>query len=126
MTTQDEVRRTLNEIVDPCSVAAGAPAGLIDMGLVRDVRVEAGPGGARVTVTISVSEPSCLMGGPFAGQARDRLEALDGVAEISVHIDPAMDWTPASMTEEYRERLREVRSRRRLPIVELPTARAGR
>ena len=38
--TAEEVRALLNAIVDPCSLAAGAPAGIDEMGLVRDVEVE--------------------------------------------------------------------------------------
>lgn len=119
MTVEDEVRHCLNEIVDPCSAAAGAPAGLIDMGLIKDIHVDSTPNGACVAVTITVSEPSCLMGGPFAAEARSRLESLSGVTSVEIHIDPASDWTPANMTEEYRARLREVRSRRHPQFVQL-------
>jgi len=45
------IRAALNEIVDPCSVVAGAPAGLDEMGLVRRLCVQgvSGGGGRRGT-----------------------------------------------------------------------------
>lgn len=127
MTLEDEVRQCLNGIVDPCSSAAGAPAGLLDMGLVKRIDVESTPSGAHVAVTVTVTEPSCLMGGPFAEEARSRLSSLEGVSSVEVEIDPLIDWTPANMTAEYRARLHDVRSGRHPVPVQLqaPSLRAG-
>lgn len=113
MIRERDVLATLNEITDPCSAAIGARAGLIDMGLVRDVRIAAAKGGASVTVTIGATDPGCLMIYPFANEAQVRLEALPGVAEVHVTMDVSHDWVPADMTPEYRERLAALRARRR-------------
>jgi hypothetical protein len=45
MLDEARVRTTLNTIVDPCSRAAGAPAGIAEMGLVRQIEVHHSPGG---------------------------------------------------------------------------------
>jgi metal-sulfur cluster biosynthetic enzyme len=110
------VRAMLNEIVDPCSAAAGSPAGLVDMGLVRHVDVQHAPEGARVTVTIGLTEPACWMGFPFAKQATERLRALPGVSEVDVRLDPTADWSPSSMSPEYRQRLARDRLVRRRAV----------
>jgi len=34
-----DVRAVLNQIIDPCSRVAGAPVGLVDMGLIRRLTV---------------------------------------------------------------------------------------
>jgi metal-sulfur cluster biosynthetic enzyme len=107
-----EVRAALNEIVDPCSAAAGAPAGLDEMGLVREVEVRSEPTGARVRVTIGLTQPLCLMGIPFMNSARERLSGLPGVAEVEVSLASGIDWTPARLAPAYRERLERVRRSR--------------
>ena len=110
----DEARvwTTLNTIVDPCSRAAGAPAGIAEMGLVRQLEVHHSPGG--------VTEPGCLMGAAFVNDARLRLRALPGVAEVHVSMDHAFDWTPADMSPAYQARLEQLRQRRRAAVGLIP------
>lgn len=111
--TADQVRAVLNGIVDPCSAAAGAPAGLDDMGLVREVGVETGSAGTVVRVTLALTEPTCLMGIPFMATARERLKALPGVSHAEVSMAPGFEWTPSELSPSYAARLERVRERRR-------------
>jgi metal-sulfur cluster biosynthetic enzyme len=104
---------TLNTIVDPCSRAAGAPAGIAEMGLVRQLEVQQSPEGARIRVVIGVTEPGCLMGAAFVNDACTRLRALPGVAEVQVSMDQAFDWTPQDMSPAYQTRLEQLRQTRR-------------
>ena len=108
MTSEDAVRAALNEIIDPCSRAAGEPAGLVDMGLVRRVEVH----GARVEVTLALTEPTCLMGFPFVRSARDRLAELPGVEHVDVSLDPSFEWTSAELSPAYAARLARRRAAR--------------
>lgn len=103
------IRAALNEVVDPCSVVAGAPAGIDEMGLVRKLSVSHAPGGAAIEVWIGVTEPGCLMGASFAVRARERLEALEGVASVDVQLDHQADWEPADIDPAYAKRLAAVR-----------------
>jgi metal-sulfur cluster biosynthetic enzyme len=107
----DEARiwSTLNTIIDPCSRAAGAPVGIAEMGLVRQIEVQNSPGGASIRVVIGVTEPGCLMGAAFVNDARKLLRALPGVAEVQVSMDHAFDWTPADMSPAYQARLEQLR-----------------
>jgi metal-sulfur cluster biosynthetic enzyme len=120
MITEQEIRAVLNGIIDPCSRAAGCPAGLDEMGLVRAVHIGAGTTGAHIRVVIGVTEYGCLMGAPFAQEAYKRLESLPEVAAVIVELDQAFDWDRDDMRSDYRERLRTHRARRRLR--ELPIA----
>ena len=113
MVDEAAVRSALNGILDPCSVAAGVPAGLVDMGLVRSLEVRGGAEGATVRVEIGVTEPGCLMGFPFAREAEKLLGGLPGVAAVEVALDYAHDWEPADMSPEYRKRLEDRRTVRR-------------
>jgi metal-sulfur cluster biosynthetic enzyme len=108
--TAAEVRAVLNTIVDPCSVAAGAPAGIVDLGLIRRLDVTPGEHGARVHVVIGVTEWGCLMGAPFASEAYKRLEPLDGIEHVDVELDGAFDWDPDDMAPAYRRHLAERRA----------------
>jgi metal-sulfur cluster biosynthetic enzyme len=110
--TESQVRAALDEIVDPCSTAAGAPAGLEEMGLVREVEIRDGRGGARVRVTIGLTQPLCLMGIPFLKSARERVSAMPGVGKVEVSLASGIDWTPAQMALPYQERLARVRRAR--------------
>jgi metal-sulfur cluster biosynthetic enzyme len=112
MIAEQQVRAVLNEIVDPCSAAAGAPAGLVDMGLVRRIEVRPGRKGALIDVVLGLTEPTCLMGFPFLRSARERLSALSGVERVDVSLDPAFEWTPAELSPEYAERLKRRRALR--------------
>jgi metal-sulfur cluster biosynthetic enzyme len=111
--SEAEVRAALDGIVDPCSVVAGAPAGISEMGLVRSLELSNGVGGTNVRLRIGVTEPGCLMGASFIAQARARLSALEGVAEIEIEFDHANDWMPGDMDGAYRQRLEQTRSVRR-------------
>jgi metal-sulfur cluster biosynthetic enzyme len=114
--THEEVRATLDAVVDPCSVVAGAPAGLVQMGLVRALEISDDKAGATVRVRIGVTEPGCLMGASFAAQARAQLERLDGVARVEIELDHANDWMPRDIDPDYRRRLDAVRAARRAAL----------
>ncbi|MFZ3599334.1 metal-sulfur cluster assembly factor [Streptomyces sp. BH104] len=129
--TEARVRAVLNEIVDPCSITAGVPAGLDDMGLVSEIRVEEDFGGAdsgggasgargwRVAATVGVTEPSCVLIGSFASEAQARLAALPGVTAVDISLADDYEWTQDRLAPAYRRRLEEHRARKRrtLPLL---------
>jgi metal-sulfur cluster biosynthetic enzyme len=114
MTMRDDVLATLDEIIDPCSVASGAPGGLVSMGLVRDVRVDGPPDASRVVVELCITEAGCLMASIFELTARREVSGLSGVASVEVTVDHDYVWDPSDMAPEYRERLDRVRKLRRV------------
>ncbi|MGW3106641.1 metal-sulfur cluster assembly factor [Streptomyces sp. C1-1] len=125
--TEAQVRAALNEILDPCSITAGVPAGLDDMGLVGDIHVQDdGTGGQRVAVTVGVTEPSCVLIGSFAAEAQVRLTALTGVSAVDVRLADDFDWTPEKLAPHYRQRLDEHREYKRRTLPLLAVTRTGR
>jgi metal-sulfur cluster biosynthetic enzyme len=96
----------LNGIVDPCSVAAGAPAGLDEMGLVRSIELR----GNHADVTIGVTEPMCLMGAIFLRDVRSVLASLDGIDSFDVRFDHNLRWDESMMAPSYRLALRTKRA----------------
>ena len=104
------IRARLETIIDPCSAAAGAPAGLISMGLVGDLNIEQGPAGAHIDLTLFITEPGCMMGAVFQQTAQRELDSLPGVGSVEVRVDYAHVWDRDQMTPAYRRRLEEFRS----------------
>ncbi|MFM0277746.1 hypothetical protein P0D75_06955 [Paraburkholderia sediminicola] len=124
MITEREIRQALNNIIDPCSVAAGCPAGLDDMGLVRHVSLVESAQGVDVEVVIAITEYGCLMGAPFATEAFKTLSATPGIAGVEVKLDDRFDWEPEDMTPGYRARLQQHRAirPRMIPVYPMPAA----
>lgn len=106
----EAVKGQLETIVDPCSTASGAPAGLVSMGLVGPISIEAKEHGAHVRVTLYITEPGCMMGALFQLTAQRKLSDLHGVASVEVQVDYGHIWGPEQMTPEYRDRLAKVRA----------------
>jgi metal-sulfur cluster biosynthetic enzyme len=98
------VRATLNAIIDPCSVAAGCPAGLVDMGLVRSVELNGESPNVRVEITLAVTHPFCMMSAVFVNEARIRVGEISGVSACEVELDATVVWTDDDMTPEYAAR----------------------
>lgn len=106
------IKDELNAIVDPCSVVAGAPAGIVELGLVRKLTITPRGEGYSVLVRIGVTEPGCLMGASFAVKARERLGAMPGIVSVDVQLDHAAEWEPTDIDPAYGERLARVRAAR--------------
>jgi metal-sulfur cluster biosynthetic enzyme len=100
MTLRAQVEAVLNTVIDPCSVAAGAPAGLVDMGLVSSLAIDER---GEVDVAVRVTHPSCLMAPVFLAQVQAALDDLEGVTAVRAALDPSFDWTPANMFAAYRD-----------------------
>lgn len=85
----DEVRRLLDEIKDPCSIAASVPMGLDEMGIVKSVSVA--PTG-RVDVELRLTSPFCEMVAYMKTEAERKLGELPGVTDVCVRHDAGLDW----------------------------------
>lgn len=110
--TEGAIREILEGITDPCSVAAGAPVGLVSMGLLLNVSITGPPEAAVVRVELGITEPGCLMAGIFSTTAEREIRALPHVAEVEVRVDHGHLWDPNDMAASYRARLAEVRADR--------------
>jgi metal-sulfur cluster biosynthetic enzyme len=113
---QREVERLLDEIVDPCSVAAGTPIGLFGMGIVDAVEIADDVATIRLLPTF----PGCLYTGVFAGEVERRLGVLRWLRRVVVQIvaDGSV-WDEDRMEPEARRRLEQSRAERRRRLREL-------
>jgi len=106
MNRRDQVIAALDEIVDPCSAAAGMPAGLAAMGIVDAVAVE----GGSVTVRLLPTFAGCLFAGLFADEAERRIGALAWCDGIAVELAGDAVWTEDRMSPALRRRREGLRA----------------
>lgn len=96
--------KLLEKVTDPCSVAAGSPASIVELGLIRAVRIqEVAPGCWHVWVELRLTGPGCLLGPAFCVAAQSALSA-GGYAKVSVTVAGDFDWTPQDMRGALAER----------------------
>jgi len=109
-----QVRRALDRVYDPCSLALNNPLSIVDMGLVREWHQDDGT----MTVTICVTGPGCMMAPKIIDAAREELERLDFVNSVDIRLDPSVLWTEDMMTDRGR-RLQELRHKRAHTVSEV-------
>lgn len=107
----ERVRRTANQVLDPCGLAQAVSIGLVDMGLVREVVAERRSDGWEVTIHARVTSPECLHFVYFEREIRAALEADPHIRKITIEWQNGLDWTPNDMSAATRQRLRERREK---------------
>jgi metal-sulfur cluster biosynthetic enzyme len=84
MVTEADVRKALRTVKDP-----EMKLDLVVLGLIYDIQVD----GARVDVTMSLTSPACPVAGEIVDQARQAVEAMEGVEEANVELTFSPRWT---------------------------------
>lgn len=84
------VRAALAGVYDPCSVAAGRPLSLVDMGLFLGARLDGGTLAVRFAVTFA----GCTMAPHFLRAAEAELATLPGVEQVVATVDTSHVWSP--------------------------------
>jgi len=88
--TREQVLEALQAVPEPCSLAMRTPMDICEMGLVEDIEIASG----HVTVTLVLTDPSCVH---FTGMRRfieDELLGLRGVTGVTVAMSTRSLWTP--------------------------------
>ncbi len=78
---------------------------IVELGLVHSLTVDPEH---NVTVRIALTMPECPFGRFLAERALESILAVPGVNRIRVSVDPTINWNPASLTGEARERYENV------------------
>lgn len=101
------IRDALDTVRDPCMTSAGLNLSIIDLGLLRDVRL----GTDHIDVDVTLTEPGC----PFAHRLLDDIHrALDTLQEgerMQLNIVWIPPWTPDDMQPEARRQFDSARRR---------------
>jgi metal-sulfur cluster biosynthetic enzyme len=113
----DRVMKGLEDVIDPCSVTAGAPLSVVDMGLVSELSV--GEEGM-VRVSMRATSAMCTMIAGIMKIAEERLARVEGVTRVEIKLCSGAIWTEADMTERGRRILQARRERSRAEVVVRP------
>lgn len=84
MVTQEQVKKALRKVKDP-----EMNLDLVVLGLIYDIQVN----GNDVDVTMSLTSPACPVAGQIVDQAREAVEALDGVDQVNIELTFNPPWT---------------------------------
>jgi metal-sulfur cluster biosynthetic enzyme len=96
MVTKEQVYEALQDCYDP-----EIPVNIVDLGLVYDVEVNDG----NVAVKMTLTAPGCGMGTMIAADAKQKILALEGVADAAVDLVWEPPWNPSMISEEAKQRL---------------------
>lgn len=94
--SQELVGMALRSCYDP-----EIPVNIVDLGLVRNVRIDGGIVGVRMTLTA----PGCPMGQSIIDDVQQTVSAVPGVRDVQVDLVFDPPWTPSAMTDEARRQL---------------------
>jgi metal-sulfur cluster biosynthetic enzyme len=89
-TTREHVLEALGRVPEPCSIMMKAPMDICAMGLVEDIDID----GSHVSVTLVLTDPSCVHFTAMRRFITDELLRLDGVETVAVGITTRTLWTP--------------------------------
>jgi ring-1,2-phenylacetyl-CoA epoxidase subunit PaaD len=103
------VEQALSAVPDPCMLAAGSPASIVDLGLVDEVSLD----GTTVKVTITLTEPGCPFTHHIIADITDAAEAIEGIEHVEVEPRWAPLWTEDRLLPEGRRQLAAARKRMR-------------
>ena len=120
MISEDQVTEALRSVVDPCSIATGVPIDLVDMGIVRGIKIDE----THVEIQLRFTSPVCLQAMNITSAIEDAVMAIDGVGQVTCDTrSGAWEWTPAMMAPSAQARLRRLRP---MPETQLAQRPAGR
>ncbi len=98
--SEDKVWEILKTCYDP-----EIPVNIVDLGLVYSLDVEQTAEGAKITVQMTLTAPGCGMGPTIAGEARQKIVQLTGVADADVQVVWEPAWSPDRISEEGKKKL---------------------
>lgn len=95
-----QVVQALARVMDP-----EVDLSIVDMGLVESLAVDTA---GNVRVLLILTTPECPFALQIAGEAVEGLKTVPGIRRIEVRRDPGIEWQPDRLTEEGRQRFREI------------------
>jgi len=94
----------LSRVLDPCSVAAGMPLDIVEMGMLADWSVDSE---RNLEVAICLTSPMCLLAHNILEAASRELAADARFKSIRLRVDTSVIWTEDRLSDIARQRRRE-------------------
>ncbi len=102
-----DVEHSLHSVVDPCMEAAGLGLSVVDLGLVRDIRVTE----TEITVELGLTEPGCGFTHALVTRIDDVLASIANGREVSTTFNWSDPWTEDRLNEHGRSVIHNARTR---------------
>lgn len=99
MTSEEEVREQLKEVIDP-----ELDINIVDLGLIYEVEVDEED---NIDVLMTLTTPGCPLHSVFDEMVKKEISKLD-VGEIEVELTFEPRWSPEKMSDEARDELGNV------------------
>lgn len=96
MLTKENVLKILKECYDP-----EIPVNIVDLGLIYDVKVNAG----NVYVKMTLTAPGCPMSAFISEDVKEKILSLKGVKKVDVDVIFDPPWTPDRISKTAKEQL---------------------
>jgi len=94
--TSDQVRSTLESVIDP-----ELGINVVDLGLIYDINIEPG----KISVDMTLTTPGCPLAAMIASQVEETLrQAFEGT-EVDVNLVWDPPWTPDRLSDEAKRQL---------------------
>jgi len=93
-TLRDKIEEVLKTVHDP-----EIPVNIYDLGLVYEIRVEAGN---KVKIIMTLTAPACPVAGDIVFEVENKVKAIEGVGDVHVHLTFDPPWSKDMMSEEAR------------------------
>lgn len=101
----ETIEAALRTIVDPCSIATGAPVNLMDMGLIQSIDIDRD----KILVVLRLTSPTCWQVVNIIGAIQEKLAPLPAIRELRCCVDMNAEWAPDMMAPAALKRLRTLR-----------------
>ncbi|TQS75826.1 metal-sulfur cluster assembly factor [Ornithinibacillus gellani] len=96
MSLKEKVRSALYEVIDP-----ELGINIVDLGLVYDVEIEE----SHVTITMTLTTPGCPMHDSITAGVEHRIQQIEDVQKVTVHLVWEPAWTPLNMSDQAKQML---------------------
>jgi metal-sulfur cluster biosynthetic enzyme len=112
---EERVQAALEDVIDPCSITAGSPLSVVDMGMITGLTAD---DKGRVSIGMRATSAMCTMIAGIMKVAEDRISQVEGVTSVDVTLQSGPMWTEADMTARGRSTLnaRRAASRASRPV----------
>jgi FeS assembly SUF system protein len=92
MATEEEVRESLRQIVDP-----EIGINIVDLGLIYETNID---DQGLVAITMTLTSPGCPLSGYIGTAVESAVTDLEGVKDVDVDIVWSPPWNPSMMSED--------------------------
>jgi metal-sulfur cluster biosynthetic enzyme len=99
--SEDKIRETLKQVIDPELFV-----NIVDLGLIYEIKIDAADEDkSDVQIDMTMTSPACPAGPQLLGQSKTFVSALEEVGAVDVRLVMTPPWTPDRMTDEARDHL---------------------